>query len=271
VHPLGMSEPTEQYLVVMTHGRPTAVHRACVTTAVALLGLALESAQTRVSTEREIRSRALELAIDGDVNSASVLLAVVAGQPGLPERGRVIRARGAARDVQGALQETEARGVLSARQDTELSALTSAECEADVITLLTEAGLHVGVGSDSAAARLGRSYRQAGFALADATDLVPVVWWDRLFGEGAVALLDRPRAVAFASTYLAPLGATQVQTLQAYLRHHGSYAKIAEELGVHRNTVRTRIDQIERILSTSLKDPQTRVTAWIALHLAQEG
>jgi sugar diacid utilization regulator len=40
---------------------------------------------------------------------------------------------------------------------------------------------------------------------------------------------------------------------------------VAEDLGVHRNTVRNRLGQVERLVGISLDDPQARVNAWIAL------
>jgi purine catabolism regulator len=40
----------------------------------------------------------------------------------------------------------------------------------------------------------------------------------------------------------------------------------ADELAVHRNTVRHRVRRIESLLGVSLDDPQVRVDAWVALH-----
>jgi purine catabolism regulator len=40
---------------------------------------------------------------------------------------------------------------------------------------------------------------------------------------------------------------------------------VAEELGVHRNTVRNRVAEIERAVGGSLDDAQVRADAWIAL------
>ena len=85
-----------------------------------------------------------------------------------------------------------------------------------------------------------------------------------------MGVLDDERAAAFAASYLAPIAeeAELVRTLQAFLGHHGSRLKVAEELGVHRNTVRNRLEQIEVALDGSLDDPQVRVNAWIALQVA---
>ncbi len=37
---------------------------------------------------------------------------------------------------------------------------------------------------------------------------------------------------------------------------------------MHRNTVRARVTQIERLIGASLDDPQTRASGWIALRVA---
>jgi purine catabolism regulator len=59
--------------------------------------------------------------------------------------------------------------------------------------------------------------------------------------------------------------AEQLDTLRSYLHHHGSHLKTAEDLGLHRNTVRNRLAQIEHQLDDSLDDPDVRMTAWFAL------
>ena len=136
---------------------------------------------------------------------------------------------------------------------------------------LAERGLLVGVGDPAGIGDAGRSHANAGQALRAATPAVPVVRWQRLMKEGAMGVLDDERAAAFAASYLAPIAEEPdlVRTLQAFLGHHGSRLKVAEELGVHRNTVRNRLEQIEAALDGSLDDPQVRVNAWIALQVAR--
>ena len=82
---------------------------------------------------------------------------------------------------------------------------------------------------------------------------------------GFARLIDPTRAEAFATSFLAGLDDEQLETLRCFLRHHGSRLKVADELGLHRNTVRNRLDVIEATLPGSLDNPQIRVSAWIAL------
>ncbi|MGI5241757.1 PucR family transcriptional regulator [Dactylosporangium sp. CA-139066] len=61
-------------------------------------------------------------------------------------------------------------------------------------------------------------------------------------------------------------GAALVETLRAYLEDDGSVAKVAARLYVHRNTVRYRIEQIERLTGRRLTSTADRVQLWLALH-----
>jgi len=59
-----------------------------------------------------------------------------------------------------------------------------------------------------------------------------------------------------------------VATLRAYLDEDGSVAAVAGRLIVHRNTVRYRIEQIERLTGRSLTRTTDRVQLWLALAAA---
>jgi purine catabolism regulator len=59
-----------------------------------------------------------------------------------------------------------------------------------------------------------------------------------------------------------------VATLRAYLDADGSVATVADRLIVHRNTVRYRIDQIERLTGRSLSRTADRVQLWLAMAAA---
>lgn len=56
-----------------------------------------------------------------------------------------------------------------------------------------------------------------------------------------------------------------VATLHAYLAADCSVQAVAERLYIHRNTVRYRLDQIERLTGRSLQSTQDRVQLWLAL------
>ncbi len=279
VHPLGLRGRPESYLAVLTPGRPTASQRSAVTTATALLSLAVENRLERRATERRMRGRALELLLGADARTARVVLAALHGtepeQVSLPTRVQALRATGPADALDDALTALESAGSpareLSARAGDELWAVLPPAAASRSAEELTGAGLVVGVGSTVALEEAALSHEVAGHALREATPAAPLVRWDQLVGEGALALLDPGRAEAFGTAYLEPLrrdgGDEPVlrETLASFLRHNGSRGRVATELGVHRNTVRARVAQIEAALGRSLDEPQTRVNAWIAL------
>ena len=49
------------------------------------------------------------------------------------------------------------------------------------------------------------------------------------------------------------------ETLRVYLDSFGDIAEAAQSLRVHPNTVRYRVRRIEKLLSTSLGDPEARL------------
>jgi len=138
---------------------------------------------------------------------------------------------------------------------------------------LSARGLHVGIGRAMPVEQASASHDTAGHALAAAGPAAAVRAWDDLASTGVVGLLGSDRAAAFARSFLAPLADDPVllETLAAFLRQHGSRGETAVELGVHRNTVRNRIEQIESRLGVSLDDPQARVDAWVALQVGGAG
>ncbi|WP_433256462.1 PucR family transcriptional regulator [Streptosporangium sp. CA-135522] len=60
-----------------------------------------------------------------------------------------------------------------------------------------------------------------------------------------------------------------VRTLQSYLDHQGSPARVAEELHLHRNAVSQRIRRIEDLLRADLDDPQQRLALQLACRAAR--
>jgi PucR family transcriptional regulator, purine catabolism regulatory protein len=87
-------------------------------------------------------------------------------------------------------------------------------------------------------------------------------------------LLSRPNPAVrgLSEQILAPLvrfdaehKAGLVETLRTYLATDGSVQATAEQLVVHRNTVRYRVDQIEKLTGRSLTATEDRTELWFAL------
>ena len=101
----------------------------------------------------------------------------------------------------------------------------------------------------------------------------------QLFAEGSDrgfgSLVDASAATTWARQYLAGLGSSSesdelVQTLQAWLDQHGQVDAAAQQLGVHRHTVRHRLRRAEACLGRSLDEPSVRADLWFALAAQSE-
>ena len=270
VRPLGVRTRPEAWLAVFVPGMSSDADRVAIATAGALLSLSLERRHERRATGRQLRSRAIELLLANDVRTARIVLgatALTGADPKLPREVRLIRARGPQEAIDDALAALEDEPVLATILDDELTAVGRARGTTGVTELLASFGLQVGVGRSTPLEESALSYDTAGHALAATGRTTPVRAWDDLIDTGVVGLLGVERTAAFARSFLAPLGGDPIllETLATFLQHHGSRGETAAELGVHRNTVRNRIDHIETLLGASLADPQTRVDGWVAL------
>lgn len=270
VQPVGLTGAPTAYLAVHLPRRATDRERSAIATAVALLSLTAQSRTARRESDRRLRTRALELLLQADPHTASLVLAATTDSgPTLPERIVLARATGPEHALDEALAAMEADVPLAGRVHEELWLMDTPAAIDERSAALAGHGLLVGVGNPEGIERAKVSWTNAGHAMASATAATPVVTWERLVGEGALTVLDHTKAAAFAATFLQRLDDEHsVETLRSFLRHHGSRLKVAQELGIHRNTVANRITQIEQALGNSLDDPQVRVSAWIALQVA---
>ncbi|OLP03599.1 Fis family transcriptional regulator [Mycolicibacterium porcinum] len=270
VHPIGLRGRASAYLAALVPARASESQRQAVTTAVALLGLIDEQDRSRASTRQHLRSRALELLAESDDRTAQLVLEVDQPTAELPRHIRFLRATGDASAIENAAASLDRRGILAGVYAGELCAVTEPAQAEPTGTGLADDGLQVGVGNAVPTSDGAAGYRTAGLALAQATDVSGVVVWDQVIDNGPLGLIDPEKAVAFAESWLRGLDSEQLEILRCFLRHHGSRLKVAEELGLHRNTVRNRLAAIEAVLPGRLDDPQTRVSAWIALQSAPE-
>ncbi len=61
-----------------------------------------------------------------------------------------------------------------------------------------------------------------------------------------------------------------VECLRAFLDQGGNLEAAARALGVHRNTLRSRLRKAERLSGRSLSDPRARLELWLAVTMAAE-
>ncbi|WP_182376179.1 helix-turn-helix domain-containing protein [Nocardioides sp. WS12] len=140
-----------------------------------------------------------------------------------------------------------------------------------VADLPNEWGLAVGIGRPgSGAAGLADTLSEARDAadLARSHDFRPAVEHaDELGVARLLATWQRSEVTrAFAESALAPLRESEalMTTLRAYLESGCSVVLTAEALGVHRNTVTTRVQQIRERLGLDLDEPSQRLALQVA-------
>lgn len=285
VQPLGLRGTPSLYLAVWTPGRLSEAQRSAVTTAAALTGLALESRNDRRRTDRRLRRRAVELLVAGEPRTAAIVLAAATGvgpaEVRFPTRLQVLLAAGEQlEDGLSRVEELAAGGHLPlaahvgpAEDNLELWVVGTPQHVDRVVPDLVALGLQVGVGSAVGRSELGRSHAAAGHALSRTSERAPVARWEQIVDQGVLALVGQTAGDSFAESFLAPLARygerrdELLETLRAFLRLQGRIGPLADELGVHRNTVRNRIRDIESALGGSLEDPSRRVNSWVALEL----
>jgi len=93
---------------------------------------------------------------------------------------------------------------------------------------------------------------------------------------GLLAQLDHPGAHGWAEVLLEPLERHSsrskldlISTLRVFLAHNGHVDASATELGIHRHTLRYRLDRITALLGSDLQDPTVRAELWLALLLRE--
>jgi purine catabolism regulator len=123
---------------------------------------------------------------------------------------------------------------------------------------------------------LGQADRALAYSLASGAD-APVDYLPALH-DGVLHLLGaHPEGRRRAESLLAPIrhhdrrhDDTIEASLTAWLAHHGQTSPAAAELGVHRHTLKARVQTAANLLQADLDSPDTRAELWAALRLAAD-
>ncbi len=138
----------------------------------------------------------------------------------------------------------------------------------------TRATIRVGVGAGATPGEILRSARQAERALNVACDTGRrMVELSRVDGFRALlALGSEIDRAEFCEGVLQqvdehPNGQQLLDALRAYLRAVGNMEDAATALGVHRHTVRTRLEQVENLTARRLSNAEERLELWLAVEM----
>lgn len=122
-----------------------------------------------------------------------------------------------------------------------------------------------------------RGIREAAHA-ARSTDEPSVVRYESVAGEGFIGLMRKNGGATLSHTLLARLNTLPVperrrlwDAAHAWLDANTVWEPAARALGVHRHTLRARIDQLQELLELDLKSFRGRAELWAALELADDG
>lgn len=290
VQPLGVEGRVRGFLAVGGEHPFSALERTIVGAAVSLLSLELEAPRAQVKAERLLRTALVHLLLEGELDAAGPIAELVNG--GLPDEP----VRAVAVDCAGATREAARGALLDALEDD--PALRAGRCLVaevdervlvvapetpaliDVTARLAEAEqARVGVGDPVGLGTLRRTLTEAEQALAAGHRMGrSVTRYADLAGAGLLSLLDSAAVRGFATVLLDPLvrysersRADLIASLRAYLRRGGRWDAAAEELGVHRHTLRYRMRRVEELLGRDLDSVETRTELWVALQVLGYG
>ena len=213
--------------------------------------------------EREIARRIAAFGLDPQRGYAALLAVADGGPPGEDVRAA------AARVLDG-------RGdrYLSASRRDRAAFLVPMDREEDALALARELvaaapGTRVGVGRPASGTGLGRSLLEARAAL----DAVagPVASYQDLGSLELLLSLPGAALEAFVARVLGPATGNSwlLESLAALLDSGCRWSEAADRLGVHRHTLRYRMDQLRKQTGRHPDDPAQRMELWLALKAKQ--
>ena len=266
---------------VLALGGPRALDQAStevVTSVIALAGLALEQNNALDRAQGLLRSGLMHTLLGGDQKLVEQISRQMWGAlPVAPVQVAVVDApalrRDAITDYLELRVEDSPGQLFFARQDDTIVLCLDRAAHSILVNLCTLFELHAGLSEPSTYRQLPRALDQAEQGLARAREGAPgVTEFGVVARQGVLALLARTDAREVGLATLAPVlahdraHATELLgTLRAWLLCNGHVGETATQLGVHRHTVRTRIQQAEQLLARDLGSFPARADVWAAL------
>ena len=304
VRPVGITGEPESYLVTVQRETLTRAQTLGVDLAWSFLNLIAESSKAFTGWLLRLVGAAAEHLLAGEVAQGLALAdqvqELVLTRLPSPERRsvsaaggghqwRVIRLEGGTAAVAGlstvlARLLVERRGAavgerLLWRTDRGGDRLTILG-EAERVPALLEDGrvapwtrrMRIGVSGPTGITDLQRGAQQALSVCTGARQLGQAVRWEASGLPSVTDLLDEDRARAFARARLGGVidQPELLELLEVYLSEAGAVQRIAERLGVHRNSVPARLVRLRRALGVDVEDAEQRANLWFALHFLAE-
>jgi purine catabolism regulator len=283
--PLLIHRRVRGYLAVGTPERLGPGERQLVNASASLLTLLLGQATAVRSAEGRVRTAVFRLLAQGDVHAARQPADDLWG--GLPEEPISVLVLGGNGDARTNLAE------VAEAANTENERVFFAEVDDRLVVLATSSGggrprllqalrgvegVSAGESHPVPLSDLARGHRQAEQALSAGSRLGRRhTAFSDIGAEGLLSLVSTPDGRAFAESLLRPVvdhdtggRAALITSLRTWLEHNGHWDAAAASLGVHRHTLRSRMQRIEGILGRDLDSAGLRAELWTALQLLDE-
>lgn len=277
VHPVGQGEDISAYLVIGARG-PTSRSRDLASQAAALLDLLLRTADNP-ATERLGREVMLTTLLRGGQEASALLRRWGVHETSLTAFAVASRSRTIDPEALAIrwLDDLGAAHVL-AKLDGHVLGFIRDDRARDLAGIVQQLStdsrmpLRLGLGSPAKTQLLARSAAEATKALDVAVvDARPVVWYQSLATVSYVLDHLDDGSTARIAAVLDPLRDEHgrhgelLRTLEIYLAEHGVWGATATRLGVHRQTLASRIRRVEELTDLSMANPDDRTTAWLAI------
>lgn len=271
----------EGVLVYGKGARFEAKDRLVVHHAVTVLGSLLAMRRAIVSAERRVAGDLLVEAVEGRLSGQELsrrlelaglttgrLAALVLEMASPPTEENVLAVEWAAdrpTEIRTAVHEGRIIAVVP-----HVSATQLAEASAKLPGVS-----RVAIGDAVPPAELKRSYLSAALALKAAPAGRPIVSSRDLGSYGLLSAQPREVIEGYVSSVIGPLierdrerGSELVRSVRAFVEAGAHWEEGAAVLGVHRHTLRYRINQAQELIDRDLSDAQDRMEVWLALRAA---
>lgn len=284
VLPVGARGHVEGFLAVGNRQSPTDLDHTVAAHAVHLLAIELDKSRAVADAERRLKGDLLDALIEGGmgVGDAAAKLRRFGFDPGAQVAVVAAAAPVATTELVWALEEYFSplrRGfLLSPHEDAVLALLDPAAVDLEALRrqLVQRLGVEVMLSASRPAPSMevAGCVREARYGLQVCRmERRTTVTFDSLGTYRLLLGLQDPETVrAFADSVLGPLqsyddrhGGQLLRTLDSFLGNVGRWEATAAALGVHRHTLRYRIQKVEELTGRSLSLAPDRTELWLAL------
>ncbi|MDR6986583.1 purine catabolism regulator [Paenarthrobacter nitroguajacolicus] len=253
-----------------------------INSVIALASLALEQTRTLDTARRHLRAGVFEQLLAGSTDVAERTARQVWGRlPADPLVVTMAQPPGQGQNLLEALEllSDDHRGaVFYAQRNENIVVLAGPAHQQKVSVLLERYGATAGASGETDFANLAEALKEADRSLKRALELSrPLVGFDEISQGGMLGLLHRDEAGSVARRLVEPLARHDkseqthlLPTVTAWLANNCVWDRTARQLGIHRHTLRNRIDAAGAVLGLNLDSLRDRLELFAAVEFLQE-